>query len=313
MKKLVVLSAMVLVGGGCTANYKPPTHSVPPSLVEAKSLPAGSEVLPQQSMTEAEQVKNINEDPDIHAAVLRFEQTKKAPVIKRDGGGFLTYPYGLREAKLYCRRLSVCEIELQEGEEVVSTPVVGAAASDHTQAEGGAGWIVDGFLSGPAGRRTQHITVKPQALATNTNLMIGTDRRVYRVQLIVSGRRDVRVSFWYPQDEARKKRWGKKHQHSKYQIVPTPLTIDLARFDLSYRVEGKAPFRPLLVETDGGRTFIRMPRPLQEMPAFFVRTNGEHAVVNYRAVGDFLVFDGMIAEARLVREREEVRIVRAGQ
>jgi type IV secretion system protein TrbG len=261
----------------------------------------------------AELVDPLEDDPDIKAAMLRFEKTRKAPVIKREGGGFLTYPFGLSEAKLYCRRMSVCEIELQEGEEVVSTPVVGAAAAANAQGEAAAGWIIDGFLSGPEGRRTQHITVKPQALATNSNLMIGTDRRVYRLQLIVSGRRNVRVAFYYPGEEAKKKWQALRGKERSVAPLSSPLSVDLSRFDLSYHVEGKAPFRPLLVGTDGSRTFLKLPMPLPQVPALFVRTNGENAVVNYRTVQDFLVVDGMVAEARLVSERDEVRIVRAGR
>src|SRR5262245_4428278 len=57
---------------------------------------------------------------DVRDAMTKYTASGKAPLIdKRKEGGFLRFPYGLSQPVVLCRTDTLCDIELEPGEEVL--------------------------------------------------------------------------------------------------------------------------------------------------------------------------------------------------
>lgn len=87
------------------------------------------------------------------------------------------------------------------------------------------------------------------------------------------------------------------------------VTVDAARVNFRWRIEGQAPFAPSIVFDDGTFTYVRLPR-VQDMPALFAIDAGQMRVVDYAVRGDTLIVH-RISDALLLRlGQQEVRVVR---
>src|SRR5262249_10942327 len=149
-----------------------PSHlaSPPSSLVAATPVqdPAPHAVMPPPTAMLMDELP-----PDVAAAMNKYVQSGKAPLIDQTKAGFVRYPYGLSQPEVRCRPDALCDIELEAGEEVLD---VGAADTVR--------WQFQPLREGPADKRVTHILVKPQdAIAMETGIVIGTTRRVYRIKL----------------------------------------------------------------------------------------------------------------------------------
>jgi type IV secretion system protein VirB9 len=182
--------SVALLTTACTVQHPPTVPAPPPPapVVEAKSEdcappppPPASE--PQPAVSAHEQ-----------QALARYRKTGKATPIT--GRGFILYPFGRSEPTVSCQRLTVCTIVLQRGEEVTDAPSCGDCGNDGQ-------WVIDGKRAGKGDTQVQVITVKPKEFASNTNLVIYTDRRIYYLRLVVKAKqRATQVSFYYPEEEA---------------------------------------------------------------------------------------------------------------
>lgn len=241
------------------------------------------------------------DDPELAEAVRQFQQTGKAPVVRKPG--FVVFPYGERQPILYCKPLRVCDIQLEAGEGVLNI-----ALGDSER------WIASKMESGPEDARQAHVVVKPTEFDLSTNLVITTDRRVYHLGLISSqeetGGYFRSVRFYYPQDTVQ--RWtdaaaaareGARKERER-DVARLPL-VSPEGLNFGYRIEGdRVPWRPVQAFDDGTRVFIQMPGAMSatEAPALFVQAGGskEQALVNYRLRGRYFVVDKLFSEAVLV-------------
>ena len=98
------------------------------------------------------------DDPELAEAVRQFQQTGKAPVVRKPG--FVVFPYGERQPILYCKPLRVCDIQLEAGEGVLNI-----ALGDSER------WIASKMESGPEDARQAHVVVKPTEFDLSTNLV----------------------------------------------------------------------------------------------------------------------------------------------
>ncbi len=239
-------------------------------------------------------------DQDLAAAVRQFQETGKAPIVRKPG--FVVFPYGERQPILYCKPLRVCDIQLDAGEGVLNI-----ALGDSER------WIASKMESGPEDGRRAHVIVKPTEFDLSTNLVITTDRRVYHLGLISSTEEAAgyfrSVRFYYPQDTVQ--RWSEEKAAAR-EGARRERERDVARLPLvspeglhfGYRIAGdRVPWRPVQAFDDGTRVFLQMPNAMSatEAPALFVLAgDNEQALVNYRLRGRYFVIDKLFSEAVLV-------------
>lgn len=184
--------------------------------------------------------------------------------------------------------------------------VVALALGDTVQ------WIVQD--KGP------HLFVKPVRPDLFTSGTLVTNRRTYQLALRSSpegGAWYQRVSWSQPDLVAIARERPANTSGSAApavkevpaQAAASAQRLPLERLNFGYTMEGTAPFRPALVMDDGRFTYIRMPRPLQEMPGLFVAgESGLGELVNYTLRGDFLVVQRLAHRFMLRLGRSEVTI-----
>lgn len=262
------------------ATPRTPVVAPPPSVRRKRSLPSPAELR-------------------VRAANRRATREPATP-------GFINalqvYPFS--EGVLY-RLLAaperVTDIVLQPGEAIVAV-----AAGDTAR------WTVGDTTSGSGEAKRVHIFVKPFAAGLSTNLIIATDRRIYRIQLESTEKVAMAALAWtYPQDEL---------IALKRVTAPPPIDaaaeIPVEHLNFVYTISGDRPaWRPLRVFDDGRQTYLEFPANLAagEAPPLFVIEEGQPALVNYRLAGRYYVVDRLfdVAELRLGSKRQAV--VRIGR
>src|SRR5215475_4257685 len=105
---------------GCAAirtRFVTSSPGPPPALVQAQ--PIGE--LPHTPVTPPSTTTLLDElPPDVRDAMTKYTASGKAPLIdKRKEAGFLRFPYGLSQSVVLCRTDTLCDIELEPGEEVL--------------------------------------------------------------------------------------------------------------------------------------------------------------------------------------------------
>ncbi|MCX7586303.1 P-type conjugative transfer protein TrbG [Phenylobacterium sp. 58.2.17] len=215
--------------------------------------------------------------------------------------------------QIYAAPGQVTDLALQPGEQLVGEGAL--AAGDTTR------WIIGETRSGSGPDLRVHVLIKPTQKGLTTNLVINTDRRTYHLELRSTAGAYLAAARWrYPVDEARAQavvraqEAERRAEQAKHAQIPPSVTLNFA-----YRIEGRAPWRPLRVYDDGRQTFIEFPDAVAhgELPPVFLKgPGGDLELVNFRVVAGRMVLDRLIdvAELRLHQGRklQSVRLVRTG-
>lgn len=238
--------------------------------------------------------KNLNSKEKKAAELAKqWIEAQSMPVRKENGK--IVYLYGSTLPTVICAPLSVCDIELQEGEKIVGKPLIGDSAR----------WETQPALSGSGPHMTTHIIVKPFESNLSTTLIVLTTKRTYHIKLVSSEKNwTPRVGFSYPEDIDRQ--WQIYHaeasaQAEKKTMNETRQNIDVLNFD--YDISGDAPWKPVRVYNDGLKTYIQMPETMKhtEAPALLLLgSDGEKQIVNYRLKGDRYIVDRLFSKAILI-------------
>ena len=245
------------------------------------------------------------------AEVLRIDAANRMAVREPERDNYLNavqvYPWSEGAIyRLYTAPERVSEIALQPGEALISV-----AAGDTVR------WVIGDTTSGSgAGRRT-HILVKPSAAGLETNLVITTDRRLYRVEVESNARSSMAgISWAYPKDALLAL---KRTEAAAAAAQPVPEGVAVETLNFDYSIEGDQPsWRPVRAFDDGRQVFIQFPASLgqgEAPPLFVVGEGGRSELVNYRLRGRYYVVDRLFsaAELRLGERRQQVvRITRSG-
>jgi type IV secretion system protein VirB9 len=289
--------------------------AVPPgaALLAAKLVAGDSNVtaptLRSAAPARPKPVAKVGRWHDPAPPLARVDAASRAAVHEPAGsdsaGAVQVYPFA--DGSLY--RLStapgrVSDIALQPGETLISV-----AAGDTAR------WVIGNTISGSGASQRTHVLVKPSAAGLATNLLIATDRRVYRVEIESDPRAAMAsISWTYPEDALLALR---VRQQAAQERVAAGVAVEALNFD--YRIEGDRPeWRPLRVFDDGHQVFIEFPPALAdgEAPPLFVTGEGGRAeLVNYRVRGRYYVVDRLFtaAQLRLGEGRQQVvRIIRDG-
>lgn len=238
--------------------------------------------------------------------LARVEAANKAALREPSRGGYLhavqIYPYSDGAVyRLYAAPERVSDIALQPGETLVSV-----AAGDTVR------WTVGDTTSGSGATKRTHILVKPFSAGLATNLVITTDRRVYRLQLTSTAATAMTAIAWtYPQDDLLALQ---RQAEAAAAAQPVSAGIAVERLDFGYRIDGDRPaWAPLRAFDDGRQTWIEFPASIsvgEAPPLFVLGDEGEAQLVNYRVAGRFYVVDRLFAVAELRLGGKKQKIVR---
>ena len=191
---------------------------------------------------------------------------------------------------LKCRPLNFCAIQLQQGEFLIEDLALGDTVL----------WSAELRVVGSAENPLVRVLVKPDAAATQTSLIIPTNKRFYDIQLIRSETDYTPVmAFTYPADEEAARRARIARETARRRAAQVEAAVEEARqsirvgqrdlfagkLDFDFDISGKAPFRPTRVFTDGRKTWIDLPERYRgEKPVFLADGpgRGTEGVVNAR-------------------------------
>jgi type IV secretion system protein VirB9 len=202
--------------------------------------------------------------------------------------------------RLYTAPGHITDIALQPGETLTAV-----AAGDTVR------WIVGDTTSGSGTSRQVHILLKPSASGLSTNLVITTDRRIYRLEAEATARTAMAAVSWtYPGDAL----LALSRPSAGSQDMGPEAAADIAPFDFGYTIKGDKPaWRPLRAFNDGRQVFIEFPPGFarEQAPPLFARTqDGDSALLNYRVRGRFYVVDRLFDAAELRIGGKKQQIVR---
>ena len=212
--------------------------------------------------------------------------------------------------QLYAAVNQVSDIALEPGEKLISV-----SSGDTVR------WVVGDTRSGArtakGDRKEQvHVLVKPIAPDLQTNLVIATDRRTYHLEMHSTDQTYMAsISWTYPySDLLALRRMNANASETARNTIGSGLNLDRLKF--RYRIEGKAPWKPLRAFDDGQKVYIQFPSGLRQgeaPPLFVIAADGQPALVNYRVRDNYYIVDRLFAVAELrlgKRPQRKVRIVR---
>ncbi len=299
----MLLCAFVAVLAGCSQQ-----RPIPPLQLATE---VRSEM--ENATPSAAPVDPLSLEPEpVRVAVRAYRDTGEAPVIRGDR---ILYPYGLtnKPPMLICAPLHVTDLTLGRGETVTDV-----ATGDSER------WLVDIAGSGSPQDPVPHILIKPKDAPLSTNLVIMTNQRTYRLNLI--SRRTATftqaVGFYFPRELLAASEQAKRLA-AVSSVVPKHISLiaDLAHkeLNLNYAVDGPhVPWKPIRAFDDGVHTYLQMPAGMKssEAPALLVAGPAGNGLVNYRVAGNYYIVDRMFDQAVLLagvgRAQDRVTITYTG-
>lgn len=249
-------------------------------------------------------------DPNTKEVVKLSEAWRnQTSTVSGGPGGTIRFAFGEGLPVLVCAPLRVCDIELQAGEKLSGEPALGDTVR----------WKMIPSLYGDD---APILIFKPSESGLDSNVVIPTDRRVYKVRLLsrptewVTG-----IAFRYPEEDARK--WemlqAKKEDEKRVQLRNAVVSAEALNFGYTIKGEKKLSYYPLRIFDDGSKTYIQMKPELasREAPALSViGEDGKGIMTNYRVKDGTYIVDRMFDEAVLklgVKKSKPVRIIRDGK
>ena len=221
--------------------------------------------------------------------------------------GSVIFRYNESYPSIVCAILQVTDIELQPGEVVTQVNV-----GDTTR------WSVESAVSGSGSEQTQHLIVKPRDIGLTTSLVVTTDHRTYHLVLVSDEKEFMHsVRFVYDRENAQRpastpaaeatataapapRRVAadpppRQHQNPDAKQVAF---VEHDDTDDRYVISGTAGWKPVMVYSKGGKTYIEMPASVRhkEAPVLFEETrkgwfHHEKILVNYRVKDRWYVVD----------------------
>jgi type IV secretion system protein TrbG len=217
----------------------------------------------------------------------------------RGEDGVLKWVFGASLPSVVCAPLQTCDIALQPGETVNAIHV-----GDKVR------WSVMPAVSGVGIERVTHLVVKPSDAGLVSSILVYTDKRLYSIKLISTQTQwTPMTAFNYP--EAAQAAWASYGATMGTSTAAGsswvgPRTGDV---NFNYNVSGSAPWKPMRVYAQGGKTVIEFPHSMHygSAPALVGLANDggwfsspTEQMVRYRIQGDRYIVDGIVEHAMLV-------------
>jgi type IV secretion system protein VirB9 len=231
--------------------------------------------------------------------VKEFSEAKNAVPPITGVAGSIVIAHSGYTPKVVCRPMYVTDIILQPGE-----TVTGVHPGDPAR------WSFVPGRSGSGAMEQTHVLIKPLAAGISTNLIVNTDRRTYRLDLMSSATDFMpSVSFSYPSDALRE--WDaflaeRKKERENNVTLASGYSIDPEDLHLDYEIRGKSSLRwkPVRVWDDGVKTYIQFKRGSTkksvEAPVLVVFEHKKEVLVNYRVSEDMYIVDRVFDKAALI-------------
>ncbi len=202
--------------------------------------------------------------------------------------------------QVYAQPGQITDIALERGERLTGAGPI--AAGDTAR------WIIGDTETGSGSAARVHILVKPMRADISTNLVIGTNRRSYLLELRATGDLYMPAVAWSYPDRPR----GVSRPTIRRPVIPAEARR-LYRYGL--RLTGDAPaWKPASVFDDRRRVYVVFPPGIVqgEMPPIFVTgPDGEPEIVNTRVHGNVLIVDRLFGAAELrLGSGEQQQVVR---
>jgi type IV secretion system protein TrbG len=337
-----------------------PTPEAAQVAVVQKSAQEGPVVLPEAlapappNLGGKDPALNYQEAAGVQITAAWQAKSAQAMVAQPGPDGSVQFKYGQCLPQVVCGLLQFTDIELQPGETV----------SEHDVHVGDPKrWVLESSLSGEGDGQIQHLFVQPLKIGIYTTLDVTTSRRTYRLFLVADSTRFMHhVSFVYegkdaapakvipvsapPKDPETPRQRDDAGEVRVAQAVakerpvagraPAKRTKVLlmaegkgapnwtAKEDDGYRIVGKAPWRPIRVYTEDGKTFLEMPKGIGHTEApvlYLLRKSGwfhtSKDVCPYRIHGRWYIADVVIDRALLVvgvgSSQQKVEVVRTAK
>jgi type IV secretion system protein TrbG len=233
---------------------------------------------------------------------------KKALRVPTSGGyvdSIMTFDYMPGALyQVYCAPLTITDLQLQAGERVVSV-----AAGDTLR------WQVTKTFSGGGENRFEHLLIKPTDAGLTNTLVVTTDQRAYHLLLYSTDKTYMPLVQWHYNDEDNGmiKNVNGLGSSSNEQFADLGQGLDINHLDFNYAVTlvygVKPEWLPSLVFNDGNKTYIRLPRKIQEAPTLFIGSAKNGQIVNYRVAGNYYVVDSLFPVAQLRAGQDKQQIV----
>lgn len=193
-----------------------------------------------------------------------------------DNDGTAHFVYGCGRPLVITAPLQLTDIQLQPGEQVR-----GLQIGDQSR------WSVEAAVTGAAPNEIEHVIIRPADVGIRTSLVITTNRRTYRLQLVADRKKYMAgVVFSHPTDMLAK--WARRPAHSAPSVTgrTQPATSTgvasgasgfgragenpstLQNLSFAYDIEGDTPpWKPVRVYNDGAQTVIDMPFSMRQTEA----------------------------------------------
>jgi type IV secretion system protein VirB9 len=148
------------------------------------------------------------------------------------------------------------------------------------------------WMLNPSGNR---LFLKPLEQDATTNMTLLTNQRTYLFELHAQETDDINdkdmvfiMRFIYPDGSG-----GTQSFTSYLDSVPVPeLDKHPERYNFDYTVSGNDDIKPIRIFDDGEFTYFQFQDKNAEVPAFFwVDSEGNEALINYRTRGDYIVVE----------------------
>jgi type IV secretion system protein VirB9 len=216
--------------------------------------------------------------------------------------GTITFLYGAQQPSIVCAVLQVCDVALQEGEQVNSINLGDTAR-----------WTIEPAITGSGPTEIQHLIIKPMDVGLETSLVVTTNRRTYHFQLRSHRTQYMpRIAFSYPEEAMAKWDALKHRETTQRQEKTLPTTGEYLgdlNFDYTVTSDSDIAWKPIRVYNDGQKTLIQMPAAMAqtEAPTLLVIrkkgdlfTDDDTVMVNYRVQSDRYVVDTVFDRAILI-------------
>ena len=268
----------------------------------------------------------------VAAAQQVLEQTSPVALGK---AGRVIVTYGEALPVLVCTSLAVCAVELEKGENLVDTPVLGDPVR----------WIMEQRQVNWPGQQKQWIFVfKPTADADRMSTAVFvTDRRIYSIVLKRHPYEYIPIlSFDYPDtrhrliaekieadraaklkaeaDELKRKADAEAAAAARAnRAVKTSGTqtvrglVPAEKLDFDYRITGRAPFKPAQVYNDGRKTYVVLPASYRgSTPVLLAGSGASNKAINISFKDGRYVVDRLVSSFTLQDGSKTVTIKRIG-
>lgn len=302
--------AMPLYGCGSADNAAPVTVATP-------GLPSPERAL-QESLDRVHAfMASLNDRLDKHVTVnIPLPQTKLAvqgspsvpsqPVVQSIAahsaatpltgkGGVVWFGFGDGTPTITCRYPDICIMRLDRGETAMTADLTIGDMSN---------WHADLVRGGKGIHQGWAIAIAPGGHATQTTMTLQGSQHTYRMILAAQGTSMRTIAFTHAPGEP----LSQPEVAPQSGLTGTP--------DFAYHMTGNAPWKPMRVYREAGKTYIQFPPGgINSAPRLVIISPKSTSTQDYTVVGDSYVIARAVDDALLIgngADAPEIHITHGG-